>query len=459
MSGNKESRHRGSGVAKTRADRAPREGDDRTRNRRLADIRRGNKTRHQLELLTNAHGGIKKQSSTPSSWRSESRTLETWSAKEKRERTLPKPPDLETRNSCPALPAISPSLGIHIDSESRQHSPQAGLYGPRAFGSNAKTTKQESLNLNLPSDKPRVMRDNSLDLIANVRHPSSKVAAKHKFGNQNSKLTLPPKNDYVKAIQYESKPKRTFSVPDIANSTQPSDLSEARQIAIKEAEISNSNKDRREYDSTNGTKHRYSVLLKGGTSATKAPYVARVGSETIGQNTVSKSDDDRHADDAHSCLQRTSTDDAATKDGEDRLQKPTTAPRKREGVSSPSRRRGRHLRSHKELFAFQQDLLLPRYRKLAGISGGDADVPPNDRRSADESQGGGAFTRRSDAREVFEKVRLIIKGPEKVETVTKPTDRKVPQMMPIYLKSGLPCGYVDSSSKCDAWLDSNDFDD
>ncbi|XP_041475405.1 uncharacterized protein LOC121423922 [Lytechinus variegatus] len=455
MSGNKERRHHGSGVAKTRADRAPREGDDRTRSRRLADIRRGNKTRHQIELLTNAHGGIKKQSSTPSSWRSESRTLETWSAKEKRERTLPKPPDLETRNSCPALPAISPSLGIHIDSESRQHSPKTGLYGPRALGSNAKTTKQESLNLNLPNDKPRIMRDNSLDLIANVRHPSSKVAAKHKFGNQNSKLSMPLKNDHVKTIQYESKMKRTFSVPDIASSTQPSDLSEVRQIAIKEAEISNSDKDRTESDSTIGTKHRYSVLLKGGTSETKAPYVARIGSETIGQNTstVSKSDDVR------SRFQRTSTDDAATKDGEDHLQKPTTAPRKREGVSSPSRRRGRHLRSHKELFAFQQDLLLPRYRKLAGISGGDAEVPPNDRRSADESQGGGTHTRRSDAREVFEKVRLIIKGPEKVETVTKPTDRKVPQMMPIYLKSGLPCGYVDSSSKCDAWLDSNDFDD
>lgn len=419
MSKRKESRHQSSGVVRNRPDHTAREGDDRTRNRRLADVRRGNESRHQLELLTSAQGGTKKHSSTPSSWRSESRAFETLSVKEKREIIFPKPPALEARHSCPALPAISPSLGLYHDiSNSTMQSPKAGSNRSLDVSANFKTKKMKqdgSLNRNLLKDEQRIVRTNSLDIIATSQHPSSRAASKYKMGKLISNLTsVPAKNHHAKSIQNESKPKRTLSVPDIIY---PSQSSETR-LNVKEADSSSSNKDGKETGPAILTRRRYSVLLNGGTLATNAPYVDRIESKAIGLNQTPKGETNHQRKDLDSDLQNTTTDSVtAAKGRKDLLQKPTTVPLKRESVHSPSRRRGRHLRSHKELFAFQQDLLLPRYRKLAGISGNDADdaMPQNEERSAD------AKTRRSDAREVFEKVRLIIKGPDKVETVTKPT--------------------------------------
>ncbi|XP_071511303.1 uncharacterized protein [Diadema antillarum] len=192
---------------------------------------------------------------------------------------------------------------------------------------------------------------------------------------------------------------------------------------------------------------RYSVLISGGTLSKQAPYVDRVKPELV-KNDISGSPPSKM----------------------DRLQHSDSVDQSRDAITVPAPGHGRHLRSRKELFAFQQDLLLPRYRKLAGISenvSGNASVntsgqsiggkggPPDPEESNGTKKSGA--TQRTE--EVFEKVRLIIQGPTKVKQIIKPTSGKRRQAMPIYLKSGLPCGYVDPSSKCDAWLDANDFNE
>lgn len=468
MNSNKEDRLRDSIVPQTpRHDdgRNPRPGDERTRSRRLADVRRGNRSRHQLELLASAQGGKKHHSSTPSSWTSESRGLELWSEKEKREKTVPKPPDLETRHSCPALPAISSSLeNYHDITDSADEICTNRLSASHDLNPCSKTkqlNKQESFKPYLPKEEQFLARAKSLDYIANSRHLRLKDAGlpmKNKTPNQLSSRT-------PSLFQNENKSKPMPNVVMNTNSKLPSEtLGNSKEI---ENHVSTKHAEDGKLTETGpvvATRGRYSVLLNGGTLTTNAPYVDRIEGDTI-NTTATRSGSVRQPKDADIRQRKTTSDNSSGRDRGRRAQKSTTtAHRKLESVPSPSRRRGRHLRSHKELFAFQQDLLLPRYRKLAGINGNDVDETMKtehepEKPPGEEHQGDGRNNRRSDAREVFEKVRLIIKGPEKVETAPKPTEHKVRQMMPIYLKSGLPCGYVDSSSKCDAWLYSNDFDD
>ncbi|XP_072172642.1 uncharacterized protein [Diadema setosum] len=193
---------------------------------------------------------------------------------------------------------------------------------------------------------------------------------------------------------------------------------------------------------------RYSVLISGGTLSKQAPYMDRVKPELV-KTDVSEIPPSKM----------------------DRLQHSDSVDQSRDATTVPAPGHGRHLRSRKELFAFQQDLLLPRYRKLAGISenvSGNASVNTSGQSiggkggspDPEESNGTQRLGANQRTEEVFEKVRLIIRGPTK-EAPKKDSQNngKRRQAMPIYLKSGLPCGYVDPSSKCDAWLDANDFNE